>query len=881
MPYAEIVVNSPTIRSTAGYHYHVPLSFQVDIGHLVLVPFGPRQMQGVVVKLLEHSDVDDIKDIIDVIDPQPVLSPVQIQLAQWIADYYHCPLADAVRLMLPSGIQQRCIATIEARLDVHTPADLTERQISLLSFLKQRGRMRVDRARAALSIPSFSATVSQLVRRGMIIRGWELEKPRIQPRIEKRVRIRRGLANAEAVLSEVQRAPQQRTVLEYLLDDARREDEHGCKDDGGVPVEKIRDDIGCTPQVLKALLDKGLVEIEEREVWRDPLANQAFSAPSHIALTQDQQEVWAAIENDLRQPSHRTYLLHGVTGSGKTEVYLRALEETLRSGRQGIILVPEIALTPQTVHRFASRFPGRVAVWHSRLSAGERYDEWRRIRDGALDIVVGSRSAIFAPLRNLGIIIIDEEHEWSYKNEKMPRYHARDAAIKLAELTGAKVIMGSATPDVVTYHRATTEKYRLLELRERVEAPNTAFPHLDPLPKGERIGELSTHPGSGQGRPPLRPDERGICASPEQPGREEIAASAEPLEGRQAEVTMALLPPVHIVDLRQELRAGNRSIFSRALSEAITLALAMREQVILFLNRRGTATFIMCRDCGYVLTCRRCNVPMVYHSAEDDLVCHQCNYRTFMPSGCPKCWGSRIKFFGVGTQKVEEETRKLFPEARILRWDSDAVSGRMAHERILQRFRNHEADILIGTQMIAKGLDLPLVTLVGVISADTVLHLPDFRAGERTFQLLTQVAGRAGRGTLGGRVIVQTYSPEHYAIQAASRHDYYRFYQQEIEFRREHGYPPFGRLIKLVYHHSNDGRCQQEARRMADLLRGNIDRLGLPGTEVIGPAPAYLHRIRGRYRWQIIVRGGQPSELLKGTPISPGWTVDVDPLTTL
>ncbi|MBI2953100.1 MAG: primosomal protein N' [Chloroflexi bacterium] len=841
MSYAEIVVNSPASRGNSGYHYHIPSDLKVDIGHLLWVPFGPRQMQGVVVELLEDSDVENIKDILGPVDARPVLSHAQVALARWIAEYYRSPLVDAVRLMLPSAIQQKCLATIDVRRDTRVPADLTEKQLALVSFLLKAGRKRVDKAKAAVPMPSFTTVVAQLVRRGIIVRGWELEKPRVRPRIERSVRLKNGWEDTAALLGAVGRAPRQRMVLEYLLGHgAQPVKERGGEDDPGVApgvsIEELHTATSGTMQTLNALLARGLIEIDEREVWRDPLANQSFSARSHVGLTHDQQGVWASVEHELSTPGHKTFLLHGVTGSGKTEIYLRALEETLRKGQQGIILVPEIALTPQTVHRFASHFPGRVGVWHSRLTPGERYDEWRRIRDGALDIVIGSRSAVFAPLWRPGVIIVDEEHEWSYKHEKTPRYHARDVAIKLGELAGAKVILGSATPDVVTYHRARAGKYTLLVLTGRVESPDT--PVTD--------GESSTKAAGG-------------------------AVVAE----------MALMPPVHVVDMRQELRGGNWSIFSRALGEAIGLALSMREQVILFLNRRGAATFVMCRDCGHVLRCRRCDVPLVYHSADDDLVCHQCNYRSFTPSGCPHCWSSRIKFFGVGTQKVEEETKKRFPEARVLRWDSDAASGRTAHEQILQRFRNHEADILIGTQMIAKGLDLPLVTLVGVISADTILHLPDFRAGERTFQLLTQVAGRAGRGRLGGRVIVQTYSPEHYGVQTASRHDYFRFYQQEVAFRREHGYPPFSQLAKLVYQHTNDSRGQQEAERISVALRQNVDRLGLPEMAVLGPAPCYARRIRGRYRWRIIIRGDHAHELLKETPFPLGWIVDVDPLTTL
>jgi primosomal protein N' (replication factor Y) len=596
-----------------------------------------------------------------------------------------------------------------------------------------------------------------------------------------------------------------------------------------VDLSEVYKATGASFQAIQRLAEKGLVHIEEREVRRDPLAGRVFPVSQPPTFTPAQARAWQAIAQALEDREQgqpiRPILLHGVTGSGKTEIYLRTLAEMLQQGKQAIVLVPEIALTPQTIHRFASRFPGNVAVLHSKLSLGEQFDEWRRIRDSQVDVVIGSRSAIFAPLPRLGLIVLDEEHEWTYKQtDQAPRYHARDVALKLAELTGALVILGSATPDVGSFYRTERGEFNLLELPERIQT------------------------GGVGGK--------------------------EPWIG-------APLPPVEIVDLRAELRAGNRSIFSRALHAAMTVALAAHEQVILFLNRRGTATFIMCRDCGFVLKCQRCDAPLAYHEAEDDLVCHHCNWRTLVPDICPACWSRRIKFFGIGTQKVEEEVRKAFPGARTQRWDRDVTGGKLAHEQILERFIRHQADVLIGTQMIAKGLDLPLVTLVGVVTADTALHMPDFRMGERTFQLLTQVAGRAGRSRLGGKVIIQTYTPEHYAIQAASHHDYAAFYRQEIAFRREQGYPPFARIARLIYLNPNKEKAQKEAERFAQVLRQRVALLGLPEVRLIGPAPGYVSRLRGRYRWQIIVKAPDVHPLLEGLPLPPGWSVDVDPVSLL
>jgi primosomal protein N' (replication factor Y) len=501
---------------------------------------------------------------------------------------------------------------------------------------------------------------------------------------------------------------------------------------------------------------------------------------------------------------------------------------------QAIVLVPEIALTPQTMHRFAGRFPGRVALLHSRLGAGERYDQWRQIRDGGFDVVVGSRSAVFAPLPRLGLIILDEEHEWSYKQDSYPYYHTREVALKRAALTGSVVVLGSATPDVATYHRAT-------------RPPVTP----DPVP-GVQWHLLSLPARVGLGRGP---------------------------DG--AEVTTELpMPPVRVVDMRQELRGGNRSIFSMALQQALAATLRAGEQAILFLNRRGSRTFILCRACGYVPTCPQCDIPLVYHADIDLLLCHRCDLHKREPHPCPRCGSPSIKRFGAGTQRVEEEMRHLFPAARVLRWDRDTAARKGAHDDLLGAFVRQEADVLVGTQMIAKGLDLPLVTLVGVISADTGLHLPDFRAGERTFQLLTQVAGRAGRRTAGGQVIVQTYSPEHYAIQAAARHDYRSFYTQDIRFRLAHEYPPFSRMAKLVYSAYSEAACQIEANRLAgvilDLAAGLDEEI-----EVLGPAPSFMHKLRNRYRWQLLLRGTDLAPLLAQLALPPGWTLDIDPVSML
>ncbi len=510
-------------------------------------------------------------------------------------------------------------------------------------------------------------------------------------------------------------------------------------------------------------------------------------------------------------------------------MYLSALERAVAAGRRGIALVPEIALTPQTVRRFAERFPGRVAILHSGLSLGQRFDQWARIARGDYDVVVGARQALFAPQPALGLIIIDEEHEWTYKqNDAMPRYHARETAERLAELTGATLVLGSATPDVVSYRRAVSGRYRLLELPERVAA------HEDDT-------------GPAAERPRVR-----------------------------------ALPPVEVVDMREELRAGERGVFSRSLRAGIETALDRNEQVILFLNRRGSSAFLLCRDCGQSPACSSCGPAYSLHDDIGKLVCHVCGRRRNLPEVCPKCESPRIRGVGLGTQRLEEETAHAFPKARILRWDRDATRLRGAHERILAQFLARQADILIGTQMVAKGLDLPHVTLVGVVAADIGLHVPDYRAAERTYQLLAQVSGRAGRGPLGGSVVIQTYQPDHYAIQAAAAHDYHAMYASEVEGRRELGYPPFGRLALLSYTGPGSSRSLAEAERLTTKLQTELRRRGEPGAWVRGPAPAYVPLRRGQWRWLVLLRvaaDGDPSAIVRDLTLGEGWEIDIDPAT--
>ena len=663
-------------------------------------------------------------------------------------------------------------------------------------------------------------------------------------------------------------------ILDLLAEEAR-----------AVPVGQVYEATGATLRHLRRLADLELVRLGDEHVWRDSLADRDFAPADPPELTLDQARVWGRIkmamieggagsndgewedeerdeggemsqDSDGQDPMDAAtpFLLHGVTGSGKTEIYMRAIEFALARGQQAIVLVPEIALTPQTVRRFAARFPGRVAVLHSALSDGERYDTWRRARQGLFDIVIGPRSALFTPFPDLGVIVIDEEHDGSYKQAPPvppPYYHARDAAIALAGFTGAIVIMGSATPDVVTYHRARSGRYQLLELPRRIMGHRRRVES-----QAERLQIESRYRPLSQGG-----------------GGEDIL--------RMDEALTIPLPPIQVVDMRQELRAGNRSIFSRVLDAAVTETLARGEQSILFLNRRGTATFVNCRDCGHVMSCPRCGIPLTYHQPRMMLVCHQCGRREAQPQICPNCGSERIRFFGLGTEKLAELVRARWPEARLVRWDRDTTSEEGSHEALLAGFINRESDILVGTQMIAKGLDLPFVTLVGVISADIALGLPDYNTGERVFQVLAQVAGRAGRGLLGGRVVIQTYNPAHYAILAAAEHDYDAFYVEEIRFRTQRALPPFRRIVRLLVSDPVNEHAERSANDMARVLKAAVRDRALAATDVLGPTPAFFTRLDGRYRWHIVVHTPDPYRLLEGIAIPKPWVVDIDPESTL
>lgn len=579
-----------------------------------------------------------------------------------------------------------------------------------------------------------------------------------------------------------QRAPLQALVLEALVGACGHQ----------LPLAKIFGGRRVAYSSVRALVERGLISTGTIRLRRDPLSGHNYPPTSAHELDRAQERALSAITDKIARSDPKPLLLHGVTGSGKTEVYLRAIEYAMRLGKDAILLVPEISLTPQMVRMLSSRFGREVAIIHSRLSRGERHDELERIARGEVRVAVGARSAVFAPFSNLGLMILDEEHENSYKQGESPRYHARDVAAKRAALEGASLVLGSATPSLESYYRAMAGEYDYVTLPSRID-----------------------------GRP---------------------------------------MPRVEIVDMRGELASGNKSIFSRALVEAVRERLGRREQVILFLNRRGYSTFALCRECGFVLKCKRCDVSLTYHADSRRMVCHYCNFEVRVPDVCPKCKSTYMRYFGAGTERVEAEARKAFEGARVVRMDTDTTRNKGAHERILSAFGRGEYDILVGTQMIAKGLDFPNVTLVGIVAADTLLNLPDFRAGERTFQLLCQVAGRAGRGKLPGEVILQTYAPDHYAITAAARGDYEGFYRSELGLRRELGYPPFTSITRLLMTSADEGLVGRAAMQAASAIKRGVAGLEEGSFSVLGPSPCAIKKVAGRFRWHIIIKSQNPDE---------------------
>lgn len=787
-----------------AFTYSLPLTLRhrVQAGSRVLVPFGPRKLTGVVLDAHARRPAGSTRDVLRLLDEAPAFDAHLIALAKWIAAYYCAPLGEVFRVMAPLG------------------GETTKRKVWALT---DSGR---DAARQLLLGSSSEDPALEVMR---LLEQRSMTEGALVRKIPKSGQILRNLLKKNFVIVEddpAQRDPLRSPSDRLQIEFARRTDDKLPKREretlaylelhpGKHRLDLLEEVVKGAATAARALARRGLAKIE-----LIPPSVLAHVARTDHTLNARQEAALGTIQEAIESQTFRSILLHGVTGSGKTEVYLRSIDAALRTGRSALLLVPEIALTPAVAAQFHARFGDRAAILHSAFNDTERAAQWRRIHAGEVTVAVGTRSAVFAPLRNLGLIIVDEEHDSSYKQEENPRYNGRDVAVVRAQMTNATAILGSATPSLESRYNAERGKYTLVELPERIE-----------------------------NRP---------------------------------------LPEVELVDMRDEfLETRKQATFSRRLLDAIREKVTAGEQVMLLMNRRGFSTFVVCRSCGERVMCANCSVTLTFHRRDKRLLCHYCNYAERVPEKCPKCDSEYVQFVGAGSEKVEDELHREFPEARIARMDRDTVSGKHHAERILSTFRAGDYDILVGTQMIAKGHDIPNVTLVGVVNADIGLGMPDFRAAERTFQLLTQAAGRAGRGQVPGQVLIQTINPDHYAVRFAAAQDYSLFYEKEVQFRRAMRYPPFAALANVVVRSEEKEEALRMSGELASLLTPPPDQI-----KVLGPTEAAVPRLKREFRYQLLIKSasrkilGETMTRLQQYALQSKWrttalVIDVDPLSLL
>jgi primosomal protein N' (replication factor Y) len=802
---AQVLVNIPSRSINKPFSYAVPEEMNyITTGWRVLVPFGPRRVEGFVMNVTA-GDPAGLKSILNTIDDEVWFDDSMLKTAAWISDYYFCPLAEALRLFIPgkSGIKSQKIyrladnnneGQITCRLKNHS-----EDCRRLAAYLLQNGSATMTKLKELLGTKT--KNVIQTLLKEKIIAATVISHTTARPKYQQQVRLAVAEeAAASSLLTEFKNKPAQRRLLQALIKE------------GTLNHAQLKH-LDISRDAVQRLVKNGMIAIDKLQVWRNSYSNiKSICTPP--SLTRDQEAVLKPVLNAVKDKIFSSFLLHGVTGSGKTQVYIEAVEAVRRQGRQAIVLVPEIALTNQIVMRFQAQFGEDVVVIHSKLSVAERSDAWLRLKSNQAGIVIGARSAIFAPLTDIGIIIIDEEHEFPYKQEESPRYDTRRVAQIRAQLADAVVILGSATPSIETYYNALQKNHILLTMPKRIDG--------------------------------------------------------------------ATMPVVEIVDMREELQKGRRGVISLPLQKLLSQTFSRNEQAIILLNRRGYATFVLCRECGHVLKCEHCSTSLVYHASSNILRCHYCRSTEAVPDICPNCGSRYIRYFGSGTQKLEEEMAKLWPGLRMIRMDQDTTHGKMSHANIINDFADGKYDVLLGTQMVAKGHDIKNVTAVGIISIDTSLNLPDFRAAERTFSLLTQAAGRAGRGSKPGKVIVQTYNPDHYAIQAGRHHDYAALYQNEIEFRRELDYPPFSQLIKLTVLSPDERKARHRADQLALQLQAKLSRCA----EIIGPFGAAIQKVKDIYRMNILIKTVHLEQVRNGMKFldlatCPDVIIDIEPVNVI
>lgn len=760
---AKVIVDVPAMQTNKPFDYVIPLSLEkkLEKGMRVEVPFGARNIQGFIVGVVDSSSYEgELKEIICPLDLEPVLNEELLQLGSKISEEVFSFLIHCYQTMLPTMLkasyQKEFILTDEIDED------------SWNNIFEGSDRLSWEKAVAKEVLPLLLDWKKQgIVDINYIVKN----KAKV-----KKIKVYQSNLSFQQIEEELEDLPKNATKQKALLVALLQ------LGDQSYSSKQFMEQYDLSTQTLQTGVKKGWLLQNNKEVYRDPLENKVFPKTAAKNLNRDQLYAFKEVNRSIEKKEHKVYLLKGITGSGKTEVYMQLIGEVLQKGKTALMLVPEIALTPQMVNQFKGRFGEEVAVLHSRLSAGEKYDEWRKIKKGEANVVVGARSSIFAPVKNIGMIIVDEEHETTYKQEDNPRYHAKKVAIQRGEYHHCPVILGSATPSLESRARAHKKLYTLLELTERAN-------------------------------------------------QEE-------------------LPEVEIVDMREEFQQSNHSNFSRVLQTKIADRLEKKEQIVLLLNRRGYSSFIMCRDCGFVLECPNCDISLTFHMDTKGMKCHYCGHEERVPEVCPKCNGRHFRYYGTGTQKIETELQTLFPKSKIIRMDVDTTRKKGSHERLLSTFGNGEADILLGTQMIAKGLDFPGITLVGVINADTSLSLPDFRSSEKTFQLLTQVSGRAGRSHLKGEVIVQTFNPEHYAIRYAQNHNYDGFYRQEMALRHRSGYPPYFFTAQITVNDKDEKKAQQKIYEINAKMRNQLGK----ETIILGPSKSSIAKMNNRYYFQLLIK---------------------------
>lgn len=778
--YGKIIVDNRSSSVDRPFTYKIDSEMTgiIKEGMRVVVPFGRgnKLIKGLVIEI--EADIEPnykVKSIIDVLDDKPLISKNLIQLSLWIKDKYLASYLDSFQPSLPPGDFKEVNTYVEL-IEENYNYQPTKEEEKIIKYLNFNGYCLLDELKKELKILNINFFLHELELKEIIRTTLDI-KTTNKKRLEKWIKIKSKDISIEDIKIKIgARAFKQIEIGEYLFSIEE------------VSLKELMGKFNTSLSVLRSMENKDIIQIYEKGVYRDPIKKYIPNYKKH-ELNKVQKEIFNSILKGINNKENiNSYLIHGVTGSGKTEIYLQLVEEMLLKGKDSIVLVPEISLTPQTIDRFVGRFGDQVAVLHSKLSQGERFDQWRSIKEKKFKIVIGARSAVFAPFNNLGLIIIDEEHETTYKSGQNPKYDTIEVAKKRADLENASLIMGTATPSLETYYKAQKGEIKLLEMMNRVSQRD--------------------------------------------------------------------LPTVTLVDMREELNVGNKSIFSMELREAIEENLKNNKQTILFLNRRGFATFVSCRKCGYVCICKDCDVSMTYHRNIDKLRCHYCGVTENTPDVCPECGSTYIKYFGIGTQKVEELTREMFPNANIVRMDGDTTVEKGSYEKILGDMKAEKIDILIGTQMISKGLDFPKVTLVGIIAADTNLNLPDYRSPEKTFQLITQVAGRSGRGKNKGRVILQTYNPDHYSIVFSKEQDYISFYNTEIALRKEFMYPPFINLINILIYGENNSKVEEISKKVYNIIESSVKKVYRENfnNNISGPYPAALERIKNNYRWQILLK---------------------------